>query len=59
MTCAGSSKNTSQRTARIPLTEPTQSAPVQTPRNAQCPCNSGQKYKRCCGRNAPAVRQAA
>ena len=27
----------------------------QTPRNAACPCGSGQKYKRCCGRNAPPV----
>jgi hypothetical protein len=27
----------------------------QTPRNAPCPCKSGQKYKRCCGRNAPPV----
>ncbi len=29
--------------------------PKQTPiaRNAQCPCGSGEKYKRCCGRNAP------
>jgi hypothetical protein len=26
-----------------------------TPRNAPCPCGSGQKYKRCCGRYAPAV----
>lgn len=26
-----------------------------TPRNAPCPCGSGEKYKRCCGRNAPAV----
>ncbi|MDQ1473826.1 MAG: motif [Bryobacterales bacterium] len=25
-------------------------------RNALCPCGSGQKYKRCCGRNAPAIR---
>jgi hypothetical protein len=25
------------------------------PRNAACPCGSGQKYKRCCGRNAPGV----
>ena len=23
-----------------------------TPRNALCPCNSGKKYKRCCGANA-------
>ena len=26
-----------------------------TPRNAACPCGSGQKYKRCCGRGAPPV----
>ena len=32
---------------------------VQTPRNAPCPCNSGEKYKRCCGRNAPPVLQQA
>ena len=25
------------------------------PRNAPCPCGSGQKYKRCCGKDAPAV----
>jgi hypothetical protein len=30
-----------------------------TARNAQCPCGSGQKYKRCCGRNAPAMQTAA
>ena len=24
-------------------------------RNAPCPCNSGEKYKRCCGKNAPPV----
>lgn len=29
--------------------------PQQTPRNAPCPCGSGQKFKRCCGRNAPPV----
>ena len=33
--------------------------PAQTPRNAPCPCNSGQKYKRCCGTNAPAILHAA
>jgi uncharacterized protein YecA (UPF0149 family) len=33
--------------------------PTKIPRNAQCPCNSGQKYKRCCGKNAPAVHHAA
>jgi hypothetical protein len=26
-----------------------------TPRNAACPCGSGQKHKRCCGKNAPPV----
>jgi hypothetical protein len=24
-------------------------------RNAQCPCKSGEKYKRCCGRTAPPI----
>jgi hypothetical protein len=28
-------------------------------RNAPCHCNSNQKYKRCCGRNAPAILQQA
>lgn len=26
-----------------------------TPRNAPCPCGSGHKFKRCCGRSAPPV----
>jgi SEC-C motif len=26
-----------------------------TPRNAPCPCGSGQKHKRCCGKDAPPV----
>ncbi|HWE52658.1 MAG TPA: SEC-C metal-binding domain-containing protein [Bryobacteraceae bacterium] len=25
------------------------------PRSAPCPCKSGEKYKRCCGKNAPPV----
>jgi len=29
--------------------------PRQTPRNAPCPCRSGEKYKRCCGKDAPPV----
>jgi hypothetical protein len=36
----------------------TQSEPARTvliPRSAPCPCKSGQKYKRCCGKNAPPV----
>jgi uncharacterized protein YecA (UPF0149 family) len=33
--------------------------PVEIARNASCPCNSGKKYKRCCGPEAPALRNAA
>jgi hypothetical protein len=28
---------------------------AEIPRDAPCPCGSGQKYKRCCGRDAPGV----
>lgn len=45
-----------------PVTKQTQSAPaaqsstpVLTPRNGPCPCKSGEKYKRCCGKSAPPV----
>jgi uncharacterized protein YecA (UPF0149 family) len=31
----------------------------QTPRNAPCPCASGTKYKRCCGKDAPPVLNLA
>jgi hypothetical protein len=30
--------------------------PPQTPRNAFCPCGSGDKYKRCCGKGEPTFR---
>lgn len=30
--------------------------PAGAARNAPCPCGSGLKYKRCCGRNAPPLR---
>ena len=33
--------------------------PAQTPRNADCPCGSGLKHKRCCGKSAPPVLHAA
>jgi uncharacterized protein YecA (UPF0149 family) len=33
--------------------------PKLTPRNAQCPCGSGNKYKRCCGKDAPPVLNKA
>ena len=39
-------------------TKQTQSRPQKTvliPRSAPCPCKSGEKYKRCCGKNAPPV----
>jgi hypothetical protein len=46
--------------APLPTLVPTATAPtlasnVQTPRNSPCPCGSPQKYKRCCGQNAPPV----
>ena len=31
------------------------SKPRNTPRNAPCPCRSGLKFKKCCGKGAPAV----
>jgi hypothetical protein len=34
-------------------------SPAPTPRNAPCPCGSGQKHKRCCGKNAVPVLCAA
>ena len=37
------------------VAQQTQSPAAGTPRNAPCPCGSGQKHKRCCGKNAPAV----
>ena len=49
-------------TRRLPnepnLPDEPNSAP-ETARNAACPCGSGQKYKRCCGKNAPPLIQAA
>ncbi|MCC6586109.1 MAG: SEC-C domain-containing protein [Bryobacterales bacterium] len=29
--------------------------PAEVGRNSPCPCGSGQKYKRCCGVNAPPI----
>jgi hypothetical protein len=37
------------------ITERSQSVPAGTPRNAPCPCGSGQKHKRCCGKDAAPV----
>ena len=44
-----------------PPTKRTQSSspePTQIARSQPCPCGSGVKYKRCCGRNAPGVLQS-
>ena len=44
--------------AKTPETKQTQLQPgaaVMTPRNGPCPCGSNEKYKRCCGKNAPAL----
>ncbi|MBI5282364.1 MAG: SEC-C domain-containing protein [Candidatus Solibacter usitatus] len=41
-----------------PQPAPVQSVPL-TPRSAPCPCGSGLKFKRCCGKSAPAVLAAA
>jgi hypothetical protein len=41
--------------AQAEIAKQTQSIPKQYPRNAQCPCGSGEKYKRCCGTGAPPV----
>jgi hypothetical protein len=58
-----------QESKKSPETKQTQSPPEpssptstkrtqsisNTARNASCPCHSGQKYKRCCGKNAAPV----
>ncbi len=45
----------SQRASSQPKPASSQPKPSLIPRSAPCPCKSGQKYKRCCGRNAPPV----
>jgi hypothetical protein len=61
------------KTPKVPTTEQTQSparladlaleevesALAAIPRGAPCPCGSGQKYKRCCGRNAAGLLNEA
>jgi hypothetical protein len=50
---------TAPPTSKTSATKQTQSAPPVVPvaisRNSLCPCKSGQKYKRCCGKGAPPV----
>jgi uncharacterized protein YecA (UPF0149 family) len=48
----------SRNSAKQTQSEPDQShqaKPASIPRSAPCPCKSGEKYKRCCGKNAPPV----
>ena len=46
---------TDEKSQTVEMKKRTQS----TPRNAPCPCRSGQKYKRCCGHHAPPVLNKA
>ena len=47
--CAIQNKNSAKQTQ----SQPAKTASI--PRSAPCPCKSGEKYKRCCGKNAPPV----
>jgi uncharacterized protein YecA (UPF0149 family) len=47
------SQNSAKQT-QSPVPSPS-AKPAPIPRSAPCPCKSGQKYKRCCGKNAPPV----
>ena len=42
--------------AKRTQSEPTEPTPIA--RSQPCPCGSGAKYKRCCGRNAPGLLQS-
>ena len=44
-------KAAQQGSAKQTQSEPANTAAI--PRSAPCPCKSGEKFKRCCGRNAP------
>jgi uncharacterized protein YecA (UPF0149 family) len=46
-------ENASQNSAKQTQSQPEKT--VLIPRSAPCPCRSGEKYKRCCGKNAPPV----
>jgi len=46
-------ENAEQNSAKQTQSEPAKTASI--PRGAPCPCKSGEKYKRCCGKNAPPV----
>ena len=44
--------------AAAPAAKPA-AQPRNTPRNAPCPCKSGQKFKRCCGKEVPTTLNRA
>jgi hypothetical protein len=46
-------QNSAKQTQSQPVQSQTKTASI--PRSAPCPCRSGEKYKRCCGKNAPPV----
>jgi uncharacterized protein YchJ len=55
---ATDARQRSEKAAAQNSAEQTQLPPQKTasiPRSAPCPCKSGEKYKRCCGKNAPPV----
>ena len=43
-------RNSSVLSQKAPASQTSPSTAAGTGRNAPCPCNSGKKYKRCCGR---------
>jgi hypothetical protein len=49
------------KTTPQPVAQPKTPAPAPKliPRNAPCPCRSGAKYKKCCGKDAPPVLNRA
>ena len=49
-------ENSAKQTQPQPAQPPQATASI--PRSAPCPCKSGQKYKRCCGKNAPPMLTA-
>jgi len=53
--CVNSKQTQSTATPQADSAKRTQSDPPPTPRSAPCPCGSGEKFKRCCGKNAPPV----
>ena len=54
-----SERTQSARAPQAGFAERSQFEPRSVPRSAPCPCGSGEKYKRCCGKNAPPVLSRA